>query len=82
MKMSLVGRRVPATEKANRMCKPSYTPSEAAIATGLDLSHIDHAIREGDLPARLVGHQIVVTKRDVNDWLRRQPLLVLPGIGQ
>lgn len=62
------------------MCQPSYTPDDAAVATGLDISHIDAAIRSGDLRARVVGYQLVVTSRDLKKWLASQPLLVLTKV--
>lgn len=63
------------------MCQPSYIPDDAAVATGLDISHIDAAIRSGELEARTVGHQLVITKRALNKWLKKQPLLVLTKVG-
>ena len=62
------------------MCRPSYTPEDAAIATGLDLSHIENAMRAGDLEARVIGFQVVITSRALKKWLHAQPLLVLAEI--
>ena len=58
------------------MCKPSYTPNEAAKATGLDPSHIDAAIRSGDLEAHKIGFQVVILRGSLTKWIRKQPLLL------
>jgi hypothetical protein len=59
------------------MCNPSYSPKDVAKATGIDVSHIDLAIRSGELNARVIGHQVVVLKKDLTAWLEKQPSLVL-----
>jgi hypothetical protein len=68
---------VTGKRKGDCMCNPSYSPNEVAKATGIDPSHIDSAIRSGELDARVIGHQVVVLQHDLNRWLDRQPLLVL-----
>ena len=71
------GRRVTLNREAfPHMCKPSYSPREAAEATGLAKMHIDEAIRSGELEARMVGDQAIILSGALKRWLKTQRVLV------
>lgn len=53
--------------------KDRYTPDELAEVTGLDVDFINVEIHRGDLPARVVDHDIIdIARVDAIAWMRRR----------
>jgi hypothetical protein len=51
----------------------TYTPEEVARLLGIDIHVVHNAAYEGDLPATIVGHDIVSIRReDVIVWFERE----------
>ena len=49
----------------------SYTPEELAELLGMSAYRIRHSVREGELPAFIVGHHILSIRRaDALEWLQ------------
>jgi len=55
------------------MSKIAYTPRAAADATDVDLGHLEAAIRSRELPAHVVGDQLVVSHVDLTAWVQAIP---------
>ena len=51
----------------------AYSPSSAAIATGLKLHRIQAAIRDGSLRAVRVGTKTRITRSAIESWLDTFP---------
>jgi len=51
----------------------AYSPSSAAIATGLKLHKIQAAIRDGSLRAVRVGTKTRITRNSLEAWLDAMP---------
>ena len=57
------------------MTRVAYTPKEAAEATSLDLAVIVKAIETRELPGHVAREQLVVTLRDLDEWVNNLPVL-------
>jgi excisionase family DNA binding protein len=51
----------------------AYSPSSAAVATGLKLHRIQAAIRDGSLRAVRVGTKTRITRNSLEAWLDAMP---------
>lgn len=51
--------------------KLGYTRAQAAEATGASLHRIKEAVSTGELPARKIGRQWIITAESLRDWIRR-----------
>jgi excisionase family DNA binding protein len=51
----------------------AYSPSSAAVATGLKLHRIQAAIRDGSLRAVRVGTKTRLTRTSIEAWLDAMP---------
>jgi excisionase family DNA binding protein len=51
----------------------AYSPSSAAVATGLKLHRIQSAIRDGSLRAVRVGTKTRITRASIEAWLDAMP---------
>lgn len=53
--------------------KDRYTPEELAAVTGLDVDFINVEIHKGQLPARVIDHDIIdISRVDAIAWMRRR----------
>lgn len=55
------------------LLRETYRPEELAALLRIDVEVIRHAVFSGDLPAKLVGHDIVgINRSDVVVWLKQR----------
>jgi excisionase family DNA binding protein len=59
----------------------AYSVTTAANAVGLTKPHIVAALLSGELIARRVGDEVIITAKDLRRWVQSKPIWVNAGTG-